>query len=577
MDPRKIGILGGGQLGRMMVEAGHRLNLQTVILDAPGAPAKQINALHAHVNGSFASADSIRELAKECDILTMEIEHVDTKILEELDGQVEIQPSWKTIRVIQDKFLQKSHLTANGVATAESVEIIPNTPAALEEVGKKLGYPFMLKSRTLAYDGRGNYVVSDASTIPDALEALKERPLYAEKWAPFVKELAVIVVRKKNGECVSYPTVETVHEDNICKLVYAPARVPEGVRDKARRLAEKAVESFWGAGVFGVEMFLLSDGNLLINELAPRPHNSGHYTIEACPTSQYEAHLRVIADLPLLGHSTAMATPSTNAIMLNLLGPSYLSAAKQALTVKGATVHLYGKGEAKKGRKMGHLTVVAGSMSEAEYQIQPLIDAVDAEKRKSLIEKTKEALAVSPSVPSAGKNPVIAIIMGSDSDLPVMKAGAEILKEFGVDFEVTIVSAHRTPDRMNNFAKEARARGLKVIIAGAGGAAHLPGMVAAMVTLPVVGVPVKGSTLDGVDSLHSIVQMPRGVPVATVAINNSTNAALLALRIISAEDSELGRTLRGKLERYVNDMEAEVMAKVERLETGGWEDYVVKK
>jgi phosphoribosylaminoimidazole carboxylase len=241
----------------------------------------------------------------------------------------------------------------------------------------------------------------------------------------------------------------------------------------------------------------------LINELAPRPHNSGHYTIEACPTSQFEAHIRAVAGLPLTPDNAALATPNTNAVMLNLLGPSTFKIARQALTTKGATVHLYGKAEAKVGRKMGHLTVVAGSMSEAEYQIAPLVAIFDEEKAPAVDEKPapKE------------KKPVVAIIMGSDSDLPVMKAGAEILKNFGVDFEVTIVSAHRTPDRMNTFAKEARARGLKAIIAGAGGAAHLPGMVAAMCTLPVIGVPVRGSVLDGVDSLHSIVQMPVSSPV----------------------------------------------------------------
>ncbi|KAA8900747.1 5-aminoimidazole ribonucleotide-carboxylase [Sphaerosporella brunnea] len=506
MDSRKIGILGGGQLGRMMVEAAHRLNIQTVILDAPGAPAKQINALHAHVNGSFASADSIRELAEQCDILTYEIEHIDTKVLEEIDGQVELQPSWRTVRVIQDKYLQKDHLSQAGVSTAESLAVEESTPVCLAEIGRKLGFPFMLKSRTLAYDGRGNYVVKNEEAIPAALEALKNRPLYAEKWARFTKELAVMVVRTKDGQCFSYPTVETVHEDNICKLVYAPARVPAGTMDKARRLAEKAVGSFWGAGIFGVEMFLLEDGSLLINELAPRPHNSGHYTIEACPTSQFEAHIRAITGLPLTPDSTTLATPSTNAVMLNLLGPSTFKIAREALSTKGATVHLYGKAEAKVGRKMGHLTVVAGSMSEAEYQAAPLIKIFDDEKSGA----PESAVAEKPAPKE--KKPVVAIIMGSDSDLPVMKAGAEILKKFGVEFEVTIVSAHRTPDRMSTFAKEARARGLKAIIAGAGGAAHLPGMVAAMCTLPVIGVPVKGSVLDGVDSLHSIVQMPVSSP-----------------------------------------------------------------
>ncbi|KAH0606388.1 uncharacterized protein H6S33_004049 [Morchella sextelata] len=569
-DSRTVGILGGGQLGRMLVEAAHRLNIKTVILDAPNSPAKQINALHPHVDGSFSEPSAIRKLATECDLLTVEIEHVDTQILQELEeaGIVEVQPSWQTIRVIQDKYLQKEHLTQHGVSTAPSVPLTDRTPAGLESIGQQFSYPFMLKARTLAYDGRGNHVVASAEAVPAALEALTSGALYAEKWVPFVKELAVMVVRKKDGSVVSYPTVETVHEENICKLVYAPARVGQKVQDAARRLAEKAVGCLWGAGVFGVEMFLLPDGNLMINEIAPRPHNSGHYTIEACPTSQYEAHIRAITDLPLPSHSTALSTPSTNAIMLNLLGPRYLTVAHAALSTKGATVHLYGKGAAKPARKMGHITLLAGSMAEAVYQIQPLIDLADG--------RTSTTPTAAPTT-KAEPNPVVAIIMGSDSDLPVMKAGAEILKRFNVPFMVSIVSAHRTPDRMVTFAKEARAKGIKVVIAGAGGAAHLPGMVAAMLTLPVVGVPVRGSTLDGVDSLHSIVQMPRGVPVATVAINNSTNAALLALRILSVEDSELGRGVRSALEKYVDDMESEVMAKVERLEGGGWEEYVVKK
>lgn len=254
--------------------------------------------------------------------------------------------------------------------------------------------------------------------------------------------------------------------------------------------------------------------------------------------------------------------------MLNLLGPSYTTIAKAALSTPGATVHLYGKGDAKPGRKMGHLTVVAGSMSEAEYRIAPLL---------SLLDESSSSSSPSAPVSTTPSHPLIAIIMGSDSDLPVMKPAAHILKSFSVPFELTIVSAHRTPHRLVRYAEEAQARGFKAIIAGAGGAAHLPGMTAAHCTIPVIGVPVKGSVLDGVDSLHSIVQMPRGIPVATVAINNSTNAALLALRVLAAEDSPLGREVRKKLEKYTDDMEKEVQGKIEKLETGGWEDYVYKK
>jgi phosphoribosylaminoimidazole carboxylase len=253
----------------MLVEAGHRLNIKTVILDAPNAPAKQINALHGHIAGSFNDPVKIRELAKECDVLTYEIEHVDADVLEELErdreNKIEVHPHARTVRVIQDKYLQKEHLLREGVPTAEScpVESGPNCVNRLKEVGKKYGYPFMLKARTLAYDGRGNFKVKHERDIPEAIEFLGDRPLYAEKYAHFVKELAVMVVRTRHGRTHAYPCVETVHENNICKLVFVPARVSDSIKSKARYFAEQAVDGFWGGGVFGVEMFLLENGKPL--------------------------------------------------------------------------------------------------------------------------------------------------------------------------------------------------------------------------------------------------------------------------------------------------------------------------
>lgn len=197
----------------------------------------------------------------------------------------------------------------------------------------------------------------------------------------------------------------------------------------------------------------------------------------------------------------------------------------------------------------------------------------DAENRLAYIMGKSDKLQASPDANGERQQPLVGIIMGSDSDLPVMAVGARILKQFGVPFELTIVSAHRTPHRMSKYAIEAAQRGLKCIIAGAGGAAHLPGMVAAMTPLPVIGVPVKGSTLDGVDSLHSIVQMPRGIPVATVAINNSTNAALLAVRILGAVDSKW----LNKMTNYMQNMEEEVLKKAEVVEEIGYEDYLTDK
>lgn len=557
MDAKTIGILGGGQLGRMIVEAAHRLNIKTIILDQPNSPAKQINALDSHVDGSFTELDSITKLAKKCDLLTVEIEHVDVEALNAVSKSlnIPIYPLPETIRLIQDKYLQKLHLQGHGVDVVESVEVAENTEACLSAIGADFGFPYMLKSRTLAYDGRGNFVVKSAASIQEALVVLANRPLYAEKWCPFAKELAVMVVRSLEGEVFSYPTVETIHKDNICHLVYAPARISDSLQKKAQILAQNAVKSFPGCGIFGVEMFVLPNHELLINEIAPRPHNSGHYTIDACVTSQFEAHVRAVAGLPLPKNFTSLSTTNTHAIMLNVLGGeekhSELEICRRALETPNASVYLYGK-ESKPKRKMGHINVVGSSMEEAQLKLDYIMGA-----SKTLPESAKS------------QKPLVSIIMGSDSDLPVMAVGANILKKFGVPFELTIVSAHRTPHRMSKFALEAASRGIKAIIAGAGGAAHLPGMVAAMTPLPVIGVPVKGSTLDGVDSLHSIVQMPRGIPVATVAINNSTNAALLAIRILGVYDYKW----LDEMNQYMHNMEDEVLAKAERLEEVGYEKY----
>ena len=278
-----IGVLGGGQLGRMLTEAANRLNVQVISLDAEASPAKQINANSNHVIGSFTDPQAIRQLAKRCDILTVEIEHVDTDVLEDLTEGTEtredwrlirstklvVQPGWRTIRTIQDKYKQKEYLNSQGIATADSIPLEDGTKDELTDSAKKLGYPLMLKSRTEAYDGKGNYPVVSAKQIPTALESLSERPLYAEKWARFTSELAVMVVKTSDAakiddwktSTIAYPVVETIHEDSICKLVYAPARNISKVQaTSAQDLARRTIASFWGKGVFGVEMFLLDTG-----------------------------------------------------------------------------------------------------------------------------------------------------------------------------------------------------------------------------------------------------------------------------------------------------------------------------
>jgi phosphoribosylaminoimidazole carboxylase len=255
----------------MLGTSASLLNIPVIIL-SPGldAPAKQVlshppSSPYAHIDGSFTAPTAIKELAEKVDVLTVEIEHVDVATLEEVQRthpNLEIHPSPRTIHIIQDKFLQKEHLRSHGLPISQFVRVDDKT--SIESATHDLGLPLMLKARTLAYDGRGNHVLQERSEIEEALKALGGRPLYAEKWVPFVKEVAVMVVRSRNGEVQSYPVVETVHRDNICHLVFAGCGgLGRGVEEKARKVAEDAVRTFEGAGVFGVEMFLIDDGKLL--------------------------------------------------------------------------------------------------------------------------------------------------------------------------------------------------------------------------------------------------------------------------------------------------------------------------
>lgn len=576
-----VGVLGGGQLGRMLCQAASKMGVKVAVLDPlENCPASGL--AYRHVVGSFRDTNAVQEFAKGCGVLTVEIEHVDVETLEMLEEQgLDCQPNSSTIRLIQDKYLQKVHFSRHDVPIPDFMQI--DCFESAEKAGDLFSYPMVIKSRRLAYDGRGNAVAYCKEDITAAVSALGgfERGLYAEKWAPFIKELAVIVARGRDGSVRCFPVVETTHKDSICHMVEAPADVSTEIIKDAVRVAEKAVSSLKGAGVFAVELFLTGEGQILLNEVAPRPHNSGHHTIEACYVSQFEQHLRAVLGLPL--GDTSMKVPA--AIMYNLLGEEegeegfYIAhqLMRRAVSVPGASVHWYEKPEMRKQRKMGHITVVGPSVDVVRARIKSIIDGNSwvgisgntNTKYPESSESSRRDWAVGSGNDKSGISHV-GIIMGSDSDLPVMKAAAEVLESFQVPYEITIVSAHRTPERMVEYAQQAHERGVKVIIAGAGGAAHLPGMVAAMTPLPVIGVPVRASSLDGMDSLLSIVQMPRGVPVATVAIQNATNAGLLAIRILGSTDSNI----QERVCQYQVDMKETILKKAEKLETGGWKAYL---
>nr|XP_043609986.1 phosphoribosylaminoimidazole carboxylase, chloroplastic isoform X2 [Erigeron canadensis] len=553
LSDKVVGVLGGGQLGRMLCQAASQMAIKVNILDPlENCPASSLS--HHHMVGSFDDSTTVEEFAKTCGILTVEIEHVDADTLEKLERQgVDCQPRASTIRIIQDKFLQKVHFSQNGIPLPKFMQIEDQESA--ERAGQEFGYPLMIKSRRLAYDGRGNAVAKTEEALTSAINALGGfgHGLYVEQWAPFVKELAVIVARGRDNTISCYPAVETVHRDNICHIVKAPANESWKIMKLATDVASRAVASLEGAGVFAVELFLTEDGEILLNEVAPRPHNSGHHTIESCYTSQYEQHLRAVVGLPL--GDPSMKVPAS--MMYNILGEDEGEAGfimahqiiRRALCTPGATIHWYDKPDMRKQRKMGHITVVGPSMGVVEARVKSFLKGESSEE-----------------IPA----PRVGIIMGSDSDLPVMKEAAKVLHEFDVSAEVRIVSAHRTPELMFSYATSARERGIQIIIAGAGGAAHLPGMVAALTPLPVIGVPVRASALDGLDSLLSIVQMPRGVPVATVAINNATNAGLLAVRMLGVADI----ALQARMAQFQEDARDTVLEKTEKLEKVGWEDYL---
>jgi 5-(carboxyamino)imidazole ribonucleotide synthase len=358
-----IGILGGGQLARMTIEAGNRLNFKVAIVEAhEDSPAGQIAAFE--IVGNWNDPAVLESLIQTCDVITLENEFVDSEVLHWLEAQgLPVYPSALTLRLVQDKALQKQTLRGAGLPVPPFAKI--ETAAEIESFAGEYGWPLILKKRRNGYDGKGNWKLTGPADIEVGMEKLGRQGLMVEAFINYSKELAIMVARRPGGETALYPLVETVQRDHICHTVTAPALVPLSAADKAIEIARKAIEAIQGVGVFGVEMFLTGEGEVLINELAPRPHNSGHYTIEACPSSQFDNLLRAILDLPL--GSTRLIAP---AAMVNLLGETARSGGtdglRESLAVPGVQVHLYGKATARPGRKMGHVTALAPEGNPAE-------------------------------------------------------------------------------------------------------------------------------------------------------------------------------------------------------------------
>jgi 5-(carboxyamino)imidazole ribonucleotide synthase len=364
----RLGILGGGQLARMTIEAALPLGIDVVVLaEAPDSPAGRL-ARHALV-GAWSDAALQREIAGRVDVVTLENEFVDAGALDQIAALgVAVRPGGAVLRAIQDKLHQKQLLQDNGLAVPEFARV--DSAADAVACAERFGWPLILKARRNGYDGYGNATLRSADDIPAAFQRLgwPERELFAERRVPFEHELAVLVARDADGQTVTYPVVETIQQNHICHVVRAPATVDAAIAAEAERLARAADEVVGGIGITAVELFVTAAGQVLINELAPRPHNSGHFSIEACSTSQFENHLRAVLGFPL-GPATLRA-PS--AVMVNLLGtrnaPVEPHGLVQAFALPDVHVHLYGKADSRIGRKLGHVTALGADAAETELR-----------------------------------------------------------------------------------------------------------------------------------------------------------------------------------------------------------------
>lgn len=363
----RLGILGGGQLAQMLTQAAISLGVETAIFEQfEDSPAARLT--HHQIVSNWDNEEALVNFALTCQAVTLENEFVDSLVLRWLaEAGLTVYPSADTLADIQDKLLQKQRIAAAGLAVPSFEAVY--TPEDIRTFAQDHGYPFLLKARRLGYDGYGNATIYNADDIPAAWKRLgadEGRELLAEAFVPFVRELAVMVLRGRDGEIRTYPVVETIQQNHICHIVRAPAPIPTETAEKASKLAQSAVKVFEGVGVFGIELFELADGTVLYNEIAPRPHNSGHYTIEACVTSQFENHIRAVLGWPL--GATGMVRPA--AVMVNLLGQrqgkTNSSGIAEALTIPRSHLHLYGKSEVRPGRKMGHVTALADTLTEAE-------------------------------------------------------------------------------------------------------------------------------------------------------------------------------------------------------------------
>jgi 5-(carboxyamino)imidazole ribonucleotide synthase len=370
-----LGILGGGQLGKMMAAEAVRMSVDVRLLSPKDAGPMQ--AYSGSRTGDWTDPDVLRNFAADCDVITVESEWAPAEeAAEAVPGNTEVRPSPSTLAVIKDKGVQKRRLADAGCPVPDFKNC--ETLEEAVDAATSLGFPVVLKQYRGAYDGYGNATVHSAEELREAWPDLAaDDGLMVETFADFTRELAVQVARRPGGEQVVYPVAYTEQRNHRCHAVEVPADVSEDVAREARSIAQQAVDVVEGVGLVAVELFEMPDGRVLINELAPRPHNTGHYSIEGSHTSQFENHLRGVLDWPL--GNPSLRRPA--AVMVNVLGtregtPPDASGLSDALAVDGTHVHVYGKPDVRPGRKMGHVTALGSTRDNARERAERAAEAI---------------------------------------------------------------------------------------------------------------------------------------------------------------------------------------------------------
>lgn len=360
-----IGILGGGQLGRMMALSARQMGYGISVLEPiENSPCGQVADIE--IIAAYDDLDGAKRLLNNCDVLTYEFENIDSKTAKWLEQKGKLPQGSQLLSITQHRGKEKKAIEASGIKVAPYYLV--NNLEDLRLGISELGFPAVLKTCRGGYDGKGQVVIKSLEEVEIAYAQLEKRgELVLEKWITFEKEISVIVTRNSFGDAKTFPTAENIHRNNILHMSIVPARISPEINQKAEALALQLANHFQLVGTLAVEMFLTASGEIFVNELAPRPHNSGHYTIDACETSQFDQHIRAICNWPL--GNTNLLKPT---VMVNILGEHLEKVLENVSKLAQCHLHLYGKEEAKQGRKMGHLTVLSNTVEEALAKINAL-------------------------------------------------------------------------------------------------------------------------------------------------------------------------------------------------------------